>query len=151
MKILILLPPKAQKRARHAVIGGRAVAYKDKGQRLEEHKLGMLLYDHRPAKPYEGAVFLSLIAYLALPKSKPKWWKRAALAGEILPIVKPDLDNLVKHLKDCMTGIFYLDDKQVVQQQARKAYGETACWEIVIYTIGKQPPSDFEVHGESTY
>lgn len=37
---------------------------------------------------------------------------------------KPDLDNLVKALKDALTGIVWKDDAQIVSLCARKTYGD---------------------------
>ncbi len=46
---------------------------------------------------------------------------------------KPDLDNLVKAMKDGLKGIAYKDDKQVVFTEAGKEYGPEAkaCVEVV--------------------
>jgi Holliday junction resolvase RusA-like endonuclease len=138
MKFTIPLPPKAQKRARsRAVINaGKAFSmiYKDKGQRLEEDKFIALLYQHRPEMPFDGPILLGVRAYLPIPGSKPKKFKAAAQAGEIRPTTKPDLDNLLKHFKDCCKGIFWIDDKQVVGYlpETGKYYGFPARWEIEI-------------------
>ena len=50
------------------------------------------------------------------------------------PTTKPDLDNLLKQFKDCAKGIFWEDDKQVVEYLpgTGKYYGSPARWEIVI-------------------
>lgn len=109
-------------------------AYKAKEQEREEDKLIALLYRHRPAKPFEGPVWLGMKAYLPIPSSKSKQWKTAALAGEIRPTTKPDVDNLLKHLKDCCKGIFWKDDKQCVGYLlgTGKYYGDPPRWEIEI-------------------
>lgn len=141
MKITIPLPPKAQKRARSRAVNanGRsyAMTYKDKGQRQEEEKLTTLLYVHRPPEPLQGPLVLGVKAFLPIPRSKSKKWQAAALAGEIRPETKPDLDNLEKHLKDCCKGIFWIDDKQVVGHTPEfgKYYGDPPRWEIEILTL----------------
>jgi Holliday junction resolvase RusA-like endonuclease len=141
MKFTIPLPPKAQKRARSAAInqGGRAfsVTYKDKDQQLEEDKLIAFLLLHRPEIAFDGPVLLGVKAFLPIPESKSKKFKAAALAGLIRPVTKPDLDNLLKHVKDCCKGIFWLDDKQVVGYLAGtgKYYGNPARWEIEIESL----------------
>jgi Holliday junction resolvase RusA-like endonuclease len=141
MRFTILLPPKAQKRARSRAVvnGGRAfsMTYKDKGQRLEEDKFIALLCQHRPETPFRGPLLLGVKAYLQVPESKPKKFKAAALAGEIRPTIKPDLDNLLKHFKDCCKGIFWYDDKQVVGYlpETGKYYGYPTRWEIEIKSL----------------
>lgn len=140
-KFTILLPPKAQKRARsRAVMQGNkafAMTYKDKGQRLEEDKFIALLCQYRPDSPLLGAILLRVRVYLSIPSSKSKMFRAAALSEKIRPTIKPDLDNLLKHLKDCCKGIFWLDDKQVVEYLpgTGKYYGEPARWEIEIGTL----------------
>ena len=82
-----------------------------------------------------GPVFLGVRAYLPIPSSKPKKWKASALAGEIRPTIKPDLDNLLKHLKDCLTTMrFWEDDRQVVEYLpgTGKYYSDSPRWEIEI-------------------
>lgn len=134
LQFTIFLPPKAQKRVRHATRNGFTVAYKDKGQRLEEDKLITLMYTHRPPEPLQGPLQLGVKVFLPIPKGKPKKWQAAAQAGEIRPTTKPDLDNCIKNLKDVCKGIFWLDDKQVVEYLpgTGKYYGEVPRWEIVI-------------------
>ena len=48
-----------------------------------------------------------------------KKWK----AG-IIHTKKPDLDNLIKFVKDCANGILWHDDSQVVTIEAAKLYSE---------------------------
>lgn len=37
--------------------------------------------------------------------------------------VKPDLDKLIRCVKDCLTDVVYVDDSQVVETIASKSYG----------------------------
>ncbi|MDI9559696.1 MAG: RusA family crossover junction endodeoxyribonuclease, partial [Pseudomonadota bacterium] len=45
---------------------------------------------------------------------------------------KPDLDNLLKALKDAMTGIVWHDDAQIVSLSARKDYGDVPGIKMVV-------------------
>lgn len=76
---------------------------------------------HRPSKPYAGAVSLSLHFFM----KKPKSYKQNADATK-----RPDLDKLVRSVKDALTGVFYLDDSQVVRLIAAKNYGDQPGVEI---------------------
>jgi len=139
IELSIPIVPKAQKRARHRIVktkDGRifGTTYKDTGERTEEQKFMALLYEHKPDVLITGPIYLGVMAYLPIPKSKSKKWQLAALMGDIRPTSKPDLDNLIKFLKDCMTGIFWKDDAQIVEylDGTGKYYSANPRWEITI-------------------
>jgi Holliday junction resolvase RusA-like endonuclease len=136
----VVIPPVGQMRARtKAFRMGNVVtsrAHKDPKQAGEEEKLLALLYEHKPAAPFKGPIHLIARVYLPIPKSKGRKWKADALAGIILPTVKPDCSNLIKHLEDVMNGVFFEDDKQIVRENVEKYYGDPARWEITIRAIG---------------
>lgn len=44
------------------------------------------------------------------------------LDGEILPLKKPDMDNIVKVIADALNSVAYQDDSQVVLVKAKKVY-----------------------------
>lgn len=143
MKFTIVLPPKGQKRARGRafISNGRAIAgkpRKEEGQVLEEEKMLGLLYEYRPEVPLTGPILLGLKCFLPIPKSLSKKKRAAALAGEIRPTTKPDLDNMIKHFKDVCKDIFWVDDKQIIEYLAGtgKYYGDPARWEIEIIPCG---------------
>lgn len=129
--------PKAQKRSRSRAIKTKAgnwtaMNYKHKDQEIQEENLRSLLYDYKPDIPWDGPIWLNVIITLPIPKSKPKKWRLLAAYRQIHHTIKPDIDNLLKHLKDCMKGIFYQDDKQIVMVQAKKVYGDIPGWDIFI-------------------
>lgn len=61
---------------------------------------------------------------------KPKSWSKKKNASAYWHIQKPDLDNLIKGVKDALNGIAYKDDAQVCDMDAIKIWGE--CDLIVI-------------------
>jgi Holliday junction resolvase RusA-like endonuclease len=132
------ISPTGQKRARSRAVTSNgktfAMTYKDGRQRREEDKLVSLLLEHRPEVLISGQIFLGVKAYLSIPASKPKRFKADALVGTIRPTTKPDLDNLIKQIKDVCTGIFWGDDRQVVGYLpgTGKYYGDRPRWEITI-------------------
>lgn len=140
MKFTITIPPKAQMRAgRRGFKAGKRICvqtYKDPKQEQEEDRLITLLLQHQPPAPLKGPLLLGIWAYLPIPK-KSKKWMAAALAGEVRPIVTPDLDNLLKHIKDCCKGIFWEDDKQVVEYLpgTGKYYGDPPRWVFELVTL----------------
>lgn len=135
MKFIIPIPPTAQMRARHAVRGNFSTTYKAPEQRSREETLKAFLARHQPATPFTGQLLLGVRAYLPIPGSKPQKWKAEALSGVIRPTTKPDLDNLVKQIKDCLSQChFWTDDKLVVGYlpDTGKYYSDRPRWEIEI-------------------
>lgn len=61
---------------------------------------------------------------MPVPESWPRKKREAALSGLLLPIVKPDLDNIEKATYDAVNKIIYLDDKQIVRKFVSKEYAE---------------------------
>lgn len=80
----------------------------------------------------DGPVALDVVAYQALPKSASKALRAAAERGEIWPIRKPDIDNVIKLVMDAICGLAYRDDTQVVQLDARKEYTQESESRLVI-------------------
>ena len=62
---------------------------------------------------------------MKVPKSDSKLVKKRKLEGYIRPMVTPDTDNLAKSLLDALNGLAYGDDKQIVELEVKKFYGET--------------------------
>lgn len=54
----------------------------------------------------------------------------------VLPIVKPDLDNYIKAMQDCLTGHVIGDDNMVVDIHARKFYSDNPHIEVEIQVLG---------------
>lgn len=82
----------------------------------------------RKAMAGREPILVPCLLELSLVRSVPASWskkKRAqALAGELFPANKPDIDNVVKALCDSFNAIVWVDDVQVVDLVARKRYGE---------------------------
>lgn len=84
-------------------------------------------------------VTLHIVARFLPPKSKSKKVKQQMLNGEILPLKKPDMDNIVKVVADALNGVAYHDDTQVVLVVAKKAYSAMEGLDITVgeYIDGK--------------
>lgn len=135
MKITLPIAPVGQMRPRATIARGHARVHKAKKQESREYAMMSLLAPHKPAAPMTGPILLGVRAYLPIPVSKSKAWKAAALAGQVRPTSKPDLDNLLKHVKDCLTTMgFWGDDAQVVGYLpgTGKHYSAEPRWEIEI-------------------
>lgn len=73
---------------------------------------------------HAGHVRVQIMAYYPIPKSWNKARKQAAIAGQTLPEVKPDLDNLAKAILDALNGLAYEDDSSVTDLTIHKRYAE---------------------------
>lgn len=112
--------------------------YKDPKQVREEEKLKEILSRDKPSEAMQGPLLLGVRVYLPIPESKPKLWKTEAVAGRIRPTSTPDLDNLLKHVTDCLSKLqFWRDDRQVVGYlpHTGKYYSDRPRWEIEIVEI----------------
>ena len=73
--------------------------------------------------PLEGLLELNILFRFRRPDSWPKARRDAVRAGdEPWYPGKPDLDNLVKLVKDAGKGVLWKDDSQVVKLEAIKVY-----------------------------
>ncbi len=72
--------------------------------------------------PREGAVRLTVFAVFTIPAS---WSKKRQAEAVRAPVIKrPDLDNVVKAIKDGSNGVLWRDDCQVAALIATKTFGE---------------------------
>lgn len=120
--------PIAKKRPRFFRRGNIVGTYNP--QETEEGRWLLLASSNLPEKPIDGPVSLKCSFIFDFPKSYPKK-KR----GEAVHITKPDLDNLVKFVKDCLNKTAWRDDSQVVSLTAKKIYdreGVGARTEIIL-------------------
>jgi Holliday junction resolvase RusA-like endonuclease len=133
--ITIPLEPTGQMRPRSSVRAGHAFVHKDKKQASRERAIMACVAQSMPVTRFEGPLLMGVRAYLPLPKSKPKKWLEQARMGLIRPTVKPDLDNLIKQIKDCLTQMgVWEDDKNVVEYLpgTGKWYSANPRWEIEV-------------------
>lgn len=83
----------------------------------------------------EKPLRVTIKAYFEIPKSTSKKRKKQMMDNEILPMVKPDTDNIAKGVLDSLNGIAYKDDKQVVELIVNKFYSNTPYVSVMIEEI----------------
>ena len=88
--------------------------------------------------PYNGACKVVILIILATPVS----WSKKRKEQHNWCTTRPDLDNACKALLDGLKGIVFDDDKQVVELEMRKVYGQH---DNVIVTV--EPLEDHETIG----
>lgn len=86
---------------------------------------GMALEAMGTTAPLSGPIAAVIEIRIAVPASWSRAKREAALAGEILPTAKPDVDNHLKTLFDGLNRRVYHDDAQITDQTVRKRYAET--------------------------
>ncbi len=98
--------------------------------------------DRRPPAPLaEVPLAMGLTFHLPRPQSLPK---------RITEHTKrPDLDNLIKAIKDALRGVIYHDDAQIVRLTAGKVYGDSPGVEISIAHVLPRLPAQAELAGQA--
>jgi Holliday junction resolvase RusA-like endonuclease len=69
----------------------------------------------------------------AVPASWSGKKQRMALAGEVLPTSKPDVDNVVKAVFDGMNGVLWRDDVLVGRPAGAQALRATPCVRVEVW------------------
>jgi len=71
-----------------------------------------------------------------MPESWSQEKKEKALSQEIYVTRRPDTDNLLKFIKDCLTKVLIEDDKQIVKiSEVKKIYGAKPSTILYIKTM----------------
>ena len=90
--------------------------------------------------PAPGPMAVSIAFCFRRPQSWPKAQRDAVDNGqEPWYTGKPDLDNLIKLVKDAGNGILWVDDSQIVQLEATKVYTAESETIINVFTLSTHP------------
>ena len=124
--------PIAQARPRFVRRGKFVATYNP--QETEAGRFVLSVMSQLPANfsPFKGPLNLLCTFCLQIPVTTSKKKKEAMLAGRILHTKRPDCSNYLKFIEDCMNGVVWLDDSQIVRINAEKVYAEAPSTEIVI-------------------
>lgn len=128
--------PQGKGRARAFVRNGHVGHYTPAKTRSYEGVITTLAMEAMQGRePSKKPIRINIMCLFEVPQSWPQWKREAALRGEILPTVKPDLDNVEKAVKDALNGVVWRDDCQVVADSKESRYSDTpevivAVWEI---------------------
>lgn len=108
-----------------SVQGGHVHHYTKPEVKAAQDILRAALRPHRPPEPLEGPLCLHCFWHFTSKSHKPGTWRTT----------RPDIDNLQKGLKDCMTAEgFWKDDSQVVMEFASKQWSKEPGIDIAILT-----------------
>ena len=89
---------------------------------------------------FTGSVRAFIAAVYPIPKSWSKKKQQDAANNKLLPLVKPDLDNVAKAVLDACNGIAYKDDAAVTGLTVCKRYGTRPC--VVVQLCGEAESND---------
>lgn len=89
---------------------------------------------------FESAVGVNLFIDVMVLASWSGKKQRAALAGELLPTTKPDVDNVVKAIFDGLNGVLWRDDVLVVDTRLRKRYAATPGVRVEVWSVAQPVP-----------
>lgn len=134
------VPGKPQGKARARTVYnkniGHSVSYTPEKDLLYENLIKTMYLQEADGKKLndDDPVMLSIVARFLPPKSISKKKQQQMLSGEILPLKKPDMDNIVKVVADALNGAAYRDDTQIVCVMAKKVYSAVEGLDI---TVGK--------------
>ena len=109
------------------IVHGKPMFYEKSEVKTARQLFTLELKPHAPEKPSDKPIKLTV--WFAFDTKNKKLW------GQYKP-TRPDTDNSLKLLKDCMSGLFFKDDSQVVEETVIKTYAEKATimirWEEVL-------------------
>ena len=109
------------------IVHGKPMFYEKSEVKTARQMFTLELKPHAPEKPSDKPIKLTV--WFAFDTKNKKLW------GQYKP-TRPDTDNSLKLLKDCMTGLFFKDDSQVVEETVIKTYAEKATimikWEEIL-------------------
>ena len=102
-------------------------AYTDSETKAYEKKI--IAYYHKALGGFrwpDGAyIRIKVTAHYPIPKSATKAATASMQSGKMLPVRKPDIDNVLKVVLDALNGVAYKDDSHVVCVEAEKVYSQT--------------------------
>ena len=80
--------------------------------------------------PMSGPVRMILSIWLMPSKETQRKIKKSI--ARVYPIIKPDADNILKIVADALSGLAFVDDKQIISVYAEKKYSLRPCVEVIL-------------------
>jgi len=132
--------PQGKGRPRVGTVSGRARVFTPAKTVAYENLIAHAAQQAMAGRPLiDGPVSCAIAIDAPIPASWSKRKQAAALAGELMPTTKPDLDNVVKAIFDGCNGVLWRDDVLIVDLVARKRYGATPGVRVMITAVGATP------------
>ena len=143
-KAKFTIPGKPVPQKRHRM--GRGFSY-DPSAPDKKRVRTEIIFQNRKKNIHKGDVSMFITFHMQRPKSHYRTGKFKEFLKKGSPYKhtsKPDIDNLIKFIMDCCSGILYKDDNQVVNITANKQYAdnETRTEFYIIYGDDKNERQD---------
>lgn len=134
IKLIIPGEPLPCARPRLTTRGGYAHAYDPQKKHKDAIKLMYRVEWNRAGgkAPIDGSLCIDIAFHMPLPSTLSCVSRNQHLWGFYDHCTKPDCDNLEKTVLDCLRGIAYNDDRQVIALFCRKFYSLEPRTEITI-------------------
>jgi len=114
--------PIAKARPRFARCGKFVRTYDP--QETEESRFLFEVQKQWNRPPMETPVKVRCSFEMPIPKSTSKKKSWAMIKDEIKHTKKPDISNLIKFVEDCLNGVVFKDDSQIIYLAGGKFYSE---------------------------
>jgi Holliday junction resolvase RusA-like endonuclease len=126
--------PVAKGRARSFIRNGHVAHYTPDKTARYENLVKMAASEAMAGRlPSEAPLNMEIVAFMGIAASWSKKRQQAARDGLERPTKKPDLDNIVKAVKDGLNGVAWKDDSQVVRLTAGKFWSDKPRVEVRIW------------------
>jgi len=138
--ITIPIMPQAKQSFRYASVNNKIIRYQPKGKTNYVGAIKTYAMSKRPERLLEGALVLSVTFVFPFISKHGKRLREQVINNEkrLVKTTKPDLDNLLKPIKDALKGVVYADDNQIsAYYKIDKIYGESGKIEINVREIGE--------------
>ncbi len=145
MKIVLEGKPIAKMRARYSKRGNFVITYDPQSEAKESVRQRFILALHEALNQeskeecleaygitHAKAFEVDFWFYMPINESDSETTKNAKLWGFELPTSKPDYDNMEKFYLDCANGVFWPDDRMIIDAHAHKRYDVKPRMEVTI-------------------
>ena len=133
--------PVAKGRPKFTTINGYARAYTPKKTLNYENWVRLkatLAMSEAGLSTLDCPIELQVDVLVPIPASWSKIKQKSAADGELFATKKPDLDNVIKAIKDSLNGIVWRDDSLIVNLSAAKNYDERPRIEITVAALSEE-------------
>ena len=107
-------------------------------QETEEGKFIAQALQQLGGKSLDGPLRFAMVCVKSRPKNHYGTGRnlgKVKVSSPVHPTTTPDTDNYVKFVLDCLNGVAYKDDAQIVEISAVKKFGKNPRTEIIISKI----------------
>ena len=119
--------PVAQGRPRAVRVGQSVRLYDPEKSASWKNLVALASLPFKPSSPTTAALRMEVVVRLPRPKSLPK--------RIYYPAKRPDLSNYIKGVEDAISGIFFVDDAQIVELCAQKEYSDDPGVYVALTTL----------------